>query len=83
MAVVQKCKPNGKTFEQMASDMLELFLSTTKQAERIDIVFYVFRKSSIKNAEKLCRSSVKLNFSRIVSSQVIRQWNKARKIKSR
>ena len=83
MAVVQKCKPNGKAFEQMASDMLELFLSTTKQAERIDIVFYVFRKSSIKNAEKLCRSSAKLNFSRIVSSQVIRQWNKARKIKSR
>ena len=75
MAVVEKCKPSGKNFEQMASDMLEFIRSTTKQAERIDIVFDVYRKSSIKNAERLRRSSAKLNFSRIVSSQVIRQWN--------
>ena len=38
MAVVQKYKPTGKTFKQMASEMLELILSTTKQAERISIV---------------------------------------------
>ena len=75
MAVVQKCKPTGKTFEQMVSDMLELILSTTKKAERIDIVFYVYGESFIKNAERLRRSSAKLSFSRIVSSQVIKQWN--------
>ena len=74
MALVQKCKPPGKTFKQMASDMLELIFPTTKQAERIDIVFDVYRES-IKNAERLHRSSVELNFSRIMSSQVIRQWN--------
>ena len=73
MAVEQKCKPTGKTIEQMASDMLELILSTTKQAERIKIVFDIYRESSITNAERMRRLSVKLNFSRIVSSQVIRQ----------
>ena len=75
MAVIGKCKPTQKNFEQMASYMLELILSTTKQAERIDIVFDVYRESSIKNAERLRRSSAKLNFSRIVSNQVIRRWN--------
>ena len=57
IAVVQKCKPTGnlKTFEQMTSDTLELILSTSKQAERIDIVFDVYRESSIKNTERLRR----------------------------
>ena len=66
MAVVQKCKPTGKTFEQMASGMLELILSTTRQAESIGIVFDVYMESPIKNSERLRRSSAKLNFSRIV-----------------
>ena len=47
MAVVQKCKPTGETLERMVSDMLELILSTAKRAERIDIVFHVYRESFI------------------------------------
>ena len=73
--VAQKCKPTGKTFKQMASRMLELILSTTKKTEWIDIIFDVYRESYIKNTERLRRSSPKLNFSRIVSSQVIRHLN--------
>ena len=76
IAVVQKCKPTGKTFEQIqTSEILELTLSITKQAERIDTDFDVFRELPIKNEERLSRLSPKLNFSRIVFSQVIRQCN--------
>ena len=75
MAVLQKCKPTGKTFEQMAVDVLESILSITKEARRIDIIFDVYRSSSIKKAERLRRSSAKLNFNKIISSQVVTQWN--------
>ena len=71
MEALQKCKPTGKAFELMASDMLELILSTIKQAVKTDIIFDVYKESSIKNAARLRRSSAKLNFSRIVSSQVV------------
>ena len=74
MAVEHKCKPTGKTFKQMALHMLELILCTTIN-NRNRFFFFVYRELSITKAERMRRSSAKLNFSRIVSSQLIRQWN--------
>ena len=74
MAVVQKFKPNGLTFKQLASDTFKSIISMCKAASRVDIVFDVYRAVSIKNAERVRRSSSKLMFSKIIPSQVIRQW---------
>ena len=42
---------------------------------RVEVIFDVCYKISIKNAERARRKSGNLNFKKIVDSQLINQWN--------
>ena len=62
MAAIQKAKANGSTFQQVADKLLQFIISGSRLAHCIDIVFDVYRDSSIKNAERVRRSTGKLEF---------------------
>ena len=75
MAAIQKAKGNGLTSQQFGDDLLQFIISGSWLARRIDIVFDVYRDSSIKNAERVRRSTGKLEFSSIIPIQKIQQWH--------
>ena len=50
-------------------------LKTSKNASQIHVVFDVYKSDSIKNAERIRRSSGQLQFCNIVATQKIKQWN--------
>ena len=56
MACVQQSKVTNKTFGQLAMDLLTKVLSAGARADRIDVVFDVYRDQSIKNVERNRRS---------------------------
>ena len=75
MALVQKMKPSGATFQQLADNLLKSILSISKNAEIIDVVFYVYKDDSIKNAERIRRSSGQIAIRKIVPSSPVNQWS--------
>ena len=74
MAMVRKMKNAGLTFTEFADQLLKFAVSSNSYSSRIDIVFDVYRKSSIKNAERNHRETGKLKFKKIIGCQVIKQW---------
>ena len=57
MTMVQKIREDQKTFAEVADDMLSVVLHEGTDNQRIDVVFNVYRDSSIKNAEREKRGS--------------------------
>ena len=55
--MVQKIREDQKTFAEVADDMLSVVLHEGTDSQRIDVVFNVYRDSSIKNAEREKRGS--------------------------
>ena len=75
MALVQKVRASGLTYQQLAEQLLKSVLSISKNADRIDVVFDVYRDDSIKNAERIRRSNGKILVQNIVPSCPVKQWN--------
>ena len=76
MVAVRKLKVNSNvTFKKMSETLLYNVLKTSKNASQIHVVFYVYKSDSIKNAERIRRSSGQLQFHNIVAIQKIKQWN--------
>ena len=57
MSLVQKMNGNNNTFAQLAENVMSLVLHEGSQSHRIDVVFNVYRETSIKNAERCNRGS--------------------------
>lgn len=75
MALVQRTKGDQKTFGQVASSILASALHEGSHSQRIDIVFDVYKEQSIKNMERLSRSTeTGVQFKNISSGQIVRQW---------
>ena len=55
--MVQKTREDQKTFAEVADDMLSMVLHEGTDSQRIDVVFNVYRDSSIKNVEREKRRS--------------------------
>ena len=75
MALVRRNKPTGHTYESYADHLLNAAVATSANASRVDIVFDVYRKNSIKNAERLTRETGKLEVKRIVGGQNVKQFS--------
>ena len=61
---MQKMNGNNKTFEHLAKSVMSLVLHDGSQSHRIDMVFNVYRETSIKNAERcIWGSSTAIQFS--------------------
>ena len=76
MAVVKKLKVKSNvTFKEMSEKLLDEILKTRGSPSQIHVVFDVYKTDSIKNAERIRRSSEQLHFRTIVASQKIKQWN--------
>ena len=55
--MVKKIREDQKTFAEVADDMLSMVLHEGTDSQRIDVVFKVYRDSSIKNVEREKRGS--------------------------
>ena len=75
MAVVQKARASGLTFGELAYQMLQSILSSSRGSKRIDVVFDMYRENSIKNAKRLRRSTGKLTFRQLIRSYPVKQYN--------
>ena len=75
MALVQKVKCVGLTFDKAADEIFNAPLSSANGSTRIDVVFDINKDESIKNVERNRRCSDTLSFKKIVGTNVIRQWN--------
>jgi len=77
MSLVQKMKGNDKTFSQLAEAILSTALHDGAQSKRIDVVFDVYRETSIKDAERCNRgASTAIQFRSIAPGHNIQQWRK-------
>ena len=66
-----------KTFGELSESILVFALRTASDSNRIDVVFDVYRHSSIKNAERVHRGSESgLRFTNIVRGHKIKQWRR-------
>ena len=75
MAILQKVNVNGLTYGQMGNKILQMILSISCHADRIDVVFDTYNDISIKSAERVKRSSGSIKFQRIKSDHPVLQWN--------
>ena len=77
MSLVLKMNGNNKTFAQLAESLMSLVLHGGSQSHRIDVVFDVYRETSIKNAEMYNRrSSTAVQYRNIAGGLNIQQWRK-------
>ena len=60
--MLQKINVIGLSYGQVANKILQMALSISLHAERIDVVFDTYRAISIKNAERTKRSSGSIKF---------------------
>ena len=74
MALVRKVKPTGHTYDSYTDEVLKAAIVSSSGAEGIDIVFDVYRKHSIKNADRRNIESGKLLVKRIIGKQPIKQF---------
>ena len=61
MAAVRQVKPLKFTYSEFAIRLLKYVLSNGSQSKRIDVVFYVYKNNSIKDAERNRSSSGELS----------------------
>ncbi|KAK5924834.1 hypothetical protein CgunFtcFv8_017412 [Champsocephalus gunnari] len=77
MSLVQKLKGDDKTFQQLAETALSLALHEGARSRRIDVVFDVYWKTSIKNAERCNRGATSgTQWKNIAPGHNIHQWRK-------
>ena len=77
MSLIQKMKGNEKTFSQLAESAMLMVLHEGAESERIDVVFDVYRDTSIKNAERSNRGAdMAIQFRNIAPGHNIQQWRK-------
>ena len=63
MAAVRKLKVNSNvTFKEMSEKLLYNVLKTSKNASQIHVVFDVYESDSIKDADRIRRSSGQYSF---------------------
>ena len=76
MSIIQKLDGNGKTFQDLAKSALKMVIREGgDNSERVDVVFDVYRESSIKDTERVNRgagSGVRCN--NISTGHRIKQW---------
>ena len=75
MSMLQKINVIGLTYGQLANKILQMALSISLHAERIDVVFDTYRAISIKNAERIKRSSGSIKFQGIKKDHPVKQWS--------
>ena len=75
MALVQMIKPSGMTYASLADELLKAVLARNKTAVKTDVVFDVYRENSIKNAERVRRSSGKVAINNIIPTSPVYQWH--------
>ena len=66
-------------FEEVASQLLAMVLRYGKESDRIDIVFDVYKQHSIKDAERVQRTTDKepgIRFTHITAGHKIQQWRR-------
>jgi len=74
MSVVQKLNVQNSTFAEVSTSVLKVVLREGAMSQRIDVVFDVYKESSIKNAERLKRGSGSgIKFSSIVPGHKIKK----------
>ena len=77
MSLVQKLKGDGKTFGEIAGSVLNFALHEGGKSTRIDVVFDVYRKTSIKNAERDNRGATSsTQWKNIAPGHNVVQWRK-------
>ena len=77
MSVVQKMKGNKLTFEELAEHLLVSVLRIGAVSERIDVVFDVYQRLSIKGAERVMRGSeTSIRFTNIIPGHKILPWRR-------
>ena len=77
MAMVQRLKGDQKTFREVADMLLAMVLREGASSARIDAVFDVYRKISIKNAEREKREAAKGNeYRSIRPDHRVQQWRR-------
>ena len=59
------------TFKEMSQKLLDNILKTSRNASQIGIIFYVYKSDSIKNAERIRRSTGQLQIRTVFASQKI------------
>ena len=70
-------KGDHKTFAELADTILKMILNEHPQSSRVDVVFYVYREVSIKNAERKKRNTVPgTQFKNICAGHIIQQWRR-------
>ena len=75
MSLVQKAHGEGKTFGELSESILVCALRISSDSDRIDVVFDVYRHSSIKYAERVHRGSESgLRFTNIIRGHKVKQW---------
>ena len=77
MAMVQRRKGGQKTFREVADMLLAMVLREGASSARIDAVFDVYRKISVKNAEREKRGAAKGNeYRSIRPDHRVQQWRR-------
>ncbi|KAG0693191.1 hypothetical protein GWK47_027597 [Chionoecetes opilio] len=77
MSLVQKLKGNDNTFSQLAGTALSHVVHEGAKSRRIDVVFDVYKETSIKDAERANRSAgTGIHFKNIQPGHNIQQWRK-------
>ncbi|KAK3751112.1 hypothetical protein QZH41_016239, partial [Actinostola sp. cb2023] len=77
MAMVQRLKGDHKSFAEVADALMAMFLREGATSNRIDVVFDVYRETSIKNMEREKRGSETGNeFRNIQPDHRVQQWRK-------
>ena len=76
MSIIQKLDGNGKTFQDLAKSALKMFIREGgDNSERVDVVFDVYRESSIKDTERVNRGAGSgVRFNNISARHRIKQW---------
>ena len=77
MILVQKMKGNDETSAQLAESALAKVLHEGAKSQRIDVVFDVYKKTSIKDAQRSNRGADSgIQFRNIAPGHNIQQWRK-------
>ena len=76
MSIIQKLDGNGKTFQDLAKSALKMVIREGgDNSERVDVVFDVYRESSIKDTERVNRAAGSgVIFNNMSAGHRIKQW---------
>ncbi len=77
MGLIHKIHGDNQTFSELANHVLTQVLHDGHRSNRIDVVFDVYKKDSIKSAERVSRGSAEaIAFSQIRPGHKIKNWRR-------